>query len=67
LVFEKIANFFAENWGNSPKIVIIKSTPGAIPTTFELTITYNASVACIRLERFLHRILKILKTRQAIT
>jgi hypothetical protein len=28
LVFEKNANFFAENWQKSPKIVIITSTPG---------------------------------------
>jgi hypothetical protein len=27
LVFEKHANFFAENWRKSPKIVIITSTP----------------------------------------
>jgi hypothetical protein len=27
LVFEKNANFFAENWQKSPKIVIITSTP----------------------------------------
>jgi hypothetical protein len=28
LVFEKTANFFAENWQKSQKIVIITSTPG---------------------------------------
>jgi hypothetical protein len=28
LVFEKSANFFAENWQKSQKIVIITSTPG---------------------------------------
>jgi hypothetical protein len=28
LVFEKNANFFAENWEKSQKIVIITSTPG---------------------------------------
>jgi hypothetical protein len=28
LVFEKNANFFAENWPKSQKIVIITSTPG---------------------------------------
>jgi hypothetical protein len=28
LVFEKNANFFAENWQKSLKIVIITSTPG---------------------------------------
>jgi Ni,Fe-hydrogenase III small subunit len=28
LVFEKNANFFAENWRKSPKIVIITATPG---------------------------------------
>jgi hypothetical protein len=27
LVFKKNANFFAENWGKSQKIVIITSTP----------------------------------------
>jgi hypothetical protein len=27
LVFKKNANFFAENWEKSPKIVIITSTP----------------------------------------
>jgi hypothetical protein len=29
LVFEKNANFFAENWQKSQKIVIITSTPGS--------------------------------------
>jgi hypothetical protein len=29
LVFEKNANFFAENWQKSQKIVIIISTPGS--------------------------------------
>jgi hypothetical protein len=33
LVFEKNANFFAENWQKSQKIVIITSTPGR-PTKF---------------------------------
>jgi hypothetical protein len=28
LVFKKNANFFAENWGESQKIVITTSTPG---------------------------------------
>jgi hypothetical protein len=28
LVFKKNANFFAENWENAQKIVIITSTPG---------------------------------------
>jgi hypothetical protein len=28
LVFKKNANYFAENWGKSQKIVIITSTPG---------------------------------------
>jgi hypothetical protein len=28
MVFEKNANFFAENWRKSQKIVIITSTPG---------------------------------------
>jgi hypothetical protein len=28
LVFEKNANFFAENWQKSQKIMIITSTPG---------------------------------------
>jgi hypothetical protein len=31
LVFEKNAIFFVENWQNSPKIVIITSTPEANP------------------------------------
>jgi hypothetical protein len=39
LVFEKNANFFAENWQKSLKIVIITSTPGANPTIFEFTAT----------------------------
>jgi hypothetical protein len=30
LDFEKNANFFAENWQKSVKIVIITSTPGAL-------------------------------------
>jgi hypothetical protein len=38
LVFEKNANFFAENCRKSQKIVIITSTPGANPTTA----SYNA-------------------------
>jgi hypothetical protein len=29
LAFEKNANFFAENWQKSPKIMIITSTPEA--------------------------------------
>jgi hypothetical protein len=32
LVFEKNANFFAENWQKSQKIVIITSTPGTDST-----------------------------------
>jgi hypothetical protein len=40
LVFEKDANFFAENGQKSHKIVIITSTPGANPTIE----SYNASV-----------------------
>jgi hypothetical protein len=37
LVFEKNANFFAENCQNSQKIMIITSIPGASPTiTHEL-------------------------------
>jgi hypothetical protein len=31
LVFEKNANFFAENWQKSQKKVIITSTPGCLP------------------------------------
>jgi hypothetical protein len=34
--------FFAENCRQSPKIAIITSTPGANPTTFELTATTPA-------------------------
>jgi hypothetical protein len=30
LVFEKNANFFAENWQKSQKVVIITSTPGSV-------------------------------------
>jgi hypothetical protein len=30
LAFEKNANFFAENWEKSQKIVIITSTPGVV-------------------------------------
>jgi hypothetical protein len=29
LIFEKNADFFAENWGKSPKIVTITSTPAS--------------------------------------
>jgi hypothetical protein len=32
LVFEKNANFFAENWQKSQQIVIITPTPGGIGT-----------------------------------
>jgi hypothetical protein len=32
LVFKKNANFFAENWEKSQKIVIITSTPGHTAT-----------------------------------
>jgi hypothetical protein len=40
LVFEKNANFFAENWQKSQKIVIITSTPGghSNPQTFEVNV-----------------------------
>jgi hypothetical protein len=31
LVFEKNANFFAENWQKSQKIVILTSTPDLSP------------------------------------
>jgi hypothetical protein len=34
--------FFAENWQKSRKIVIITSTPGADPSTFEFTATTPA-------------------------
>jgi hypothetical protein len=34
--------FFAENCRKSPKIVIITSTPGAIPTTLEFTTMTSA-------------------------
>jgi hypothetical protein len=41
LVFEKNANFSAEIWQKSQKIVIITPTPpGENPTTFEFTTTY---------------------------
>jgi uncharacterized protein (DUF342 family) len=42
LVFEKNANFVAENCRKSQKIVNITSTPGANPTTFEFTDTTPA-------------------------
>jgi hypothetical protein len=34
LVFEKNANFFAEHWQKSQKIVIITSTPGEVDNDF---------------------------------
>jgi hypothetical protein len=37
LVFEKNANFFAENWQKSQKFVIITSTPGAYPTKYDFS------------------------------
>jgi hypothetical protein len=42
LVFEKNANFFAENWEKSPKIVSITSTPGASSSTSVATATTPA-------------------------
>jgi hypothetical protein len=42
LVFEKKRQFFAENCQKSQKIVIITSTPGAIPTTSQFTTTTPA-------------------------
>jgi predicted RNA-binding protein len=44
LVFDKNANFFAENCQKSPKIVIITSTPGVNPTTLEFTYNYKTGV-----------------------
>jgi hypothetical protein len=41
LVFEKNANFFAENWQKSPKIVIITSTPGKV------VFTRNTNLFCL--------------------
>jgi hypothetical protein len=43
LVFEKNANFFAENWQKSQKIVIITSTPGSNPAIA----SYSASIVKI--------------------
>jgi hypothetical protein len=42
MVSEKNGNFLVENWQNSQKIVIITSTPGRNPTTFEFTTTTTA-------------------------
>jgi hypothetical protein len=44
LFFEKDANFFAENWRKSQKIVIITSTPGADSTIAEFTLTTVSSL-----------------------
>jgi hypothetical protein len=55
LVFKKNANFFAENCQKSSKIVIITSTPGANPMTFDCTTT---TPACSRLESG-HRLINI--------
>jgi hypothetical protein len=41
LFFEKNANFFAENWQKSQKIMIITSTPGNTYTSFFLRIKIN--------------------------
>jgi hypothetical protein len=54
LVFEKNANFFAENWQKSQKIVIITSTPGhpgvRFPSLapFYLSITSHQKLARLR-------------------
>jgi hypothetical protein len=46
LVFEKNANFFAENWQKSQKIVIITSTPGRRQTLVH-TYTHTNLVECM--------------------
>jgi hypothetical protein len=68
LVFEKNANFFAKNCQKSQKIVIITSTPGANPTTFEFKATYSASVE-VRLSVFTSekKSIFIIKTRHVIS
>jgi hypothetical protein len=40
LVYEKNANFFAENWRKSQKIVIITSTPGKEQSIFLIFIYF---------------------------
>jgi hypothetical protein len=47
LVFEKNANFFAENGQKLQKIVIITSTPGPNPTISEFTTTYVQRQHCM--------------------
>jgi hypothetical protein len=50
LVFEKNANFFAENWGKSQKIVIITSTPGwRVKQIFFLLFSLHSFVAAPQL------------------
>jgi hypothetical protein len=51
LVFEKNANFFAENWQKSQKIVIKTSTPGRTASTFYSTFFVTAFRAAIRRSR----------------
>jgi aspartokinase len=47
LVFKKNANFFAENWEKSQKIVIVTSTPA--PATDTLNRVIEAAVASTEL------------------
>jgi hypothetical protein len=51
LVFEKIANFFAENWKNRRKI-FITSTPGANPMYDSRIYSYSACDVVSYLGRF---------------
>jgi hypothetical protein len=54
IVFWENANFFAENWQKSQKIVIITSTPGTNPTTAihnaGVVNFYNATSSLARFE-----------------
>jgi hypothetical protein len=43
-VFEKNAKFFAENWQNSQKIVIITSTPGSLKNELRRSSKFERSL-----------------------
>jgi hypothetical protein len=52
LDFKKNANFFAENWQKSQKLVIITSTPGANPAIVSYNGTLNIYNAMSSLASF---------------